>query len=91
MDIPASVLGQLGLKIQHSLRAFTANDRQVIKQTAQNYPETTFYKTKDLITQLGIGEALVNLLNDRRDSNSLSTHNDVYAQKQNGCFNPKRN
>ena len=65
MDVPASVLGQLGLKIQHSLRAFTANDRQVIKQTAQNYPETSFYKTEDLITQLGIGEALVTLLNEK--------------------------
>jgi DNA helicase HerA-like ATPase len=65
MDVPASVLGQLGLKIQHSLRAFTANDRQVIKQTAQNYPETTFYKTEDVITQLGIGEALVTLLNEK--------------------------
>jgi len=65
MDVPASVLGQLGLKIQHSLRAFTANDRQVIKQTAQNYPETTFYKTEDLITQLGIGEALITLLNEK--------------------------
>lgn len=65
MDVPASVLGQLGLKIQHSLRAFTAADRQVIKQTAQNYPETTFYKTEDLITQLGIGEALVTLLNEK--------------------------
>jgi uncharacterized protein len=65
MDVPASVLGQLGLKIQHSLRAFTAADRQVIKQTAQNYPETTFYKTDDLITQLGIGEALITLLNEK--------------------------
>ncbi|MBA2248676.1 MAG: DUF853 family protein [Chitinophagaceae bacterium] len=65
MDIPASVLAQLGLKIQHSLRAFTADDRKMIKQTAQNYPETTFYKTEDLITQLGIGEALVTLLNEK--------------------------
>ncbi|MGH2563221.1 MAG: helicase HerA-like domain-containing protein, partial [Ginsengibacter sp.] len=65
MDVPASVLGQLGLKIQHALRAFTAADRIVIKQTAQNYPETTFYKTEDLITQLGIGEALVTILNEK--------------------------
>ena len=65
MDIPASVLAQLGLKIQHSLRAFTAMDRKAIKQTAQNYPESTFYKTEDLITQLGIGEALVTLLNEK--------------------------
>ena len=65
MDVPAGILGQLGLKIQHTLRAFTANDRTVIKQTAQNYPMTEFYKTDDLITQLGIGEALVTLLNEK--------------------------
>ncbi len=65
MDIPASVLGQLGLKIQHALRAFTAADRKTIKQTADNYPETAYYKTEDLITQLGIGEALVTLLSEK--------------------------
>jgi DNA helicase HerA-like ATPase len=65
MDVPASVLGQLGLKVQHALRAFTAADRKVIKQTSENYPETAFYKTEDLITQLGIGEALVTMLNEK--------------------------
>jgi DNA helicase HerA-like ATPase len=65
MDIPASVLAQLGLKVQHALRAFTAADRKVIKQTAENYPETQFYKTEDLITGLGIGEALVTMLNEK--------------------------
>src|SRR5215213_3224833 len=45
MDVPAGVLGQLGMKMQHALRAFTAADRKVIKQTAENYPETVFYKT----------------------------------------------
>jgi uncharacterized protein len=65
MDVPASVLAQLGLKIQHALRAFTAADRKVIKQTAQNYPETEFYKTEDLITQLGTGEAFVTILNEK--------------------------
>ena len=65
MDVPASVLSQLGLKIQHALRAFTAADRKVIKQTAENYPESAFYKTEDLITELGIGEALVTILNEK--------------------------
>lgn len=65
MDVPASVLAQLGLKVQHALRAFTAADRKVIKQTAENYPETTFYKTEDLITQMGIGEAFVTMLNEK--------------------------
>jgi DNA helicase HerA-like ATPase len=64
-DIPAAVLSQLGLKIQHALRAFTAADRKSIKQAADNYPETDFYKVDELITQLGIGEALVTLLNEK--------------------------
>lgn len=72
MDIPASVLGQLGLKMQHALRAFTAADRKVIKQTAENYPETKYYKTEDLITQLGIGEALVTMLNEKGIPTSLA-------------------
>jgi DNA helicase HerA-like ATPase len=65
MDVPSSVLSQLGMKVQHALRAFTAADRKTIKQTAENYPETTFYKTEDLITQLGIGEALITILNEK--------------------------
>ena len=65
MDVPSGVLAQLGLKVQHALRAFTAVDRKTIKQTAENYPDTTFYKTEDLITQLGIGEALVTMLDEK--------------------------
>jgi DNA helicase HerA-like ATPase len=65
MDVPASVLAQLGLKVQHALRAFTAADRKTIKQTAENYPESEFYKTENLITELGIGEALVTMLNEK--------------------------
>lgn len=64
-DIPKGVLAQLGLKIQHALRAFTANDRQAIKQTAENYPISEFYKTNEIITSLGIGEALVTVLNEK--------------------------
>ncbi|HRN58437.1 MAG TPA: DUF853 family protein, partial [Agriterribacter sp.] len=64
-DVPASVLSQLGLKVQHALRAFTAADRKTIKQAAENYPETNYYKVNDLITELGIGEALVTMLNEK--------------------------
>lgn len=65
MDVPASVLAQLGLKVQHALRAFTAADRKVIKQTAENYPTSEFYKTDELLTQVGIGEALITMLNEK--------------------------
>jgi hypothetical protein len=64
-DIPDDILGQLGLKVQHALRAFTAKDRQAIKSVAENYPYSDFYKTDELLTQLGIGEALVTALDER--------------------------
>lgn len=64
-DIPAPILSQLGLKVQHALRAFTAADRKTIKQAAENFPETEFYQTDELLTQMGIGEALVTLLNEK--------------------------
>ena len=64
-DVPESVLGQLGLKVQHALRAFTAKDRATIKKTAQNYPLTDHYDTEALITSLGIGEALVTALSEK--------------------------
>nr|WP_321225146.1 helicase HerA-like domain-containing protein [uncultured Psychroserpens sp.] len=64
-DVPEAVLGQLGLKVQHALRAFTAKDRKAIKLTAQNYPDTNFYDTADVLTSLGIGEALVSALDEK--------------------------
>lgn len=64
-DIPAGVLSQLGLKVQHALRAFTAADRKSIRQAAQNYPETDYYNVDELITTLGTGEALVTVLNEK--------------------------
>jgi uncharacterized protein len=64
-DVPAAVLGQLGLKIQHALRAFTAIDRRKIKEAADNYPLTDFFKTEEVITSMGIGEALVTALDEK--------------------------
>ncbi len=64
-DVPQSVLSQLGLKIQHALRAFTAQDRKMIKLTAENYPLSDFYKTDELLTSLGIGEAAISALNEK--------------------------
>jgi DNA helicase HerA-like ATPase len=65
MDVPSGVLAQLGLKIQHALRAFTANDRKAIKLTADNYPTSDYYNTSEILTSLGIGEALVTALNEK--------------------------
>lgn len=64
-DIPDAVLAQLGLKVQHALRAFTEKDRKAIKKTAENYPVSEFYKTDELLTSLGIGQALVSALDEK--------------------------
>lgn len=64
-DVPNAVLSQLGLKVQHALRAFTANDRKAIKLTAQNYPLSDYYVVDQLLTELGIGEAIITALNEK--------------------------
>jgi DNA helicase HerA-like ATPase len=64
-DVPPSVLAQLGLKVQHALRAFTAKDRKNIKIAAENYPLTSYYDTENLLTQMGIGEAFISVLNEK--------------------------
>jgi DNA helicase HerA-like ATPase len=64
-DIPERILSQLGAKIQHALRAFTAKDRKDIKLVAENYPTTSYYKVNELLTELGVGEALVTVLNEK--------------------------
>ncbi|MCX2720632.1 helicase HerA-like domain-containing protein [Lentiprolixibacter aurantiacus] len=64
-DVPDEVLAQLGLKVQHALRAFTARDRKAIKLTAENYPISEYYDTKEVLTSLGIGEALITALDEK--------------------------
>jgi DNA helicase HerA-like ATPase len=64
-DIPDIILSQLGTKIQHALRAFTARDRKDIKLVAENFPVSEYYQTDQLITELGIGEALVTVLSEK--------------------------
>jgi len=71
-DIPNGVLSQLGLKVQHALRAFTATDRKAIKLTAENYPISEYYKTDETITSLGIGEALVTALSEKGNPTPLA-------------------
>ena len=61
-DIPADVLAQLGNRFQHALRAFTPDDAKALKATAGTFPRTPFYDIEKELTSLGIGEALVTVL-----------------------------
>ncbi len=64
-DIPETVLGQLGNRIQHALRAFTPNDAENLRKTVKTYPTSTFYAIDKALTSLGTGQALVTVLNDK--------------------------
>ena len=63
LDIPDNVLGQMGMKIQHALRAYTPKDRKVIRSVADSFRANPAFDTESVITELGTGEALVSVLN----------------------------
>ncbi len=63
-DVPGEVLGQLGNRVQHALRAFTPDDAKALKAAASTYPTSDFYDVKDLLTSMGIGEAAVTILSE---------------------------
>ncbi len=65
LDIPENILGQLGLKIEHALRAFTAKDRKTVKAVADSFRANPDFDTKEVVTQLGTGEALVSILDEK--------------------------
>ena len=64
-DVPADVLGQLGNRVQHALRAFTPDDAKALKAAVSTYPTSEFYDIAALLTQMGIGEAAVTILSSR--------------------------
>ena len=64
-DIPDSVLSQLGNRVQHVLRAFTPKDAEGLKQTVKTYPRSDFYEIDQILTTLGIGQALITVLNEK--------------------------
>ncbi len=65
LDVPDSVLGQLGNRVQHALRAFTPRDRKAVRAAAQTFRENPALDTEQVITELGVGEALVSVLDEK--------------------------
>jgi DNA helicase HerA-like ATPase len=63
-DIPGDILGQLGNRIQHALRAFTPDDEKALRAAVKTYPKSDFYDIQTLLTSMGIGEAAVTILSD---------------------------
>lgn len=65
LDIPEDILGQLGMRIQHALRAFTPKDKKTIKAVAGTFRQNPEINTETAVTELGIGEALVSVLDQK--------------------------
>jgi uncharacterized protein len=65
LDVPESVLGQLGNRVQHALRAFTPRDQKAVKTAADTLRPNPKLKAEKVITELGVGEALVSLLDEK--------------------------
>jgi DNA helicase HerA-like ATPase len=63
-DVPENILSQLGNRVQHALRAFTPRDQKAVRITAETFPPNPAFKVVDVITHLGVGEALVTTLQD---------------------------
>ena len=63
-DVPGDVLGQLGNRVQHALRAFTPDDAKALKATVGTFPTSEFYDLEETLPQLGIGEAMVTILDE---------------------------
>jgi hypothetical protein len=63
-DVPSEILGQLGNRVQHALRAFTPEDAKALKATVSTFPKSPFYDMETLLTSMGIGEAAVTILSE---------------------------
>jgi DNA helicase HerA-like ATPase len=61
-DVPEDILGQLGNRVQHALRAFTAKDRKELRQAAQTYRDNPRFSTEEAIREVGVGEAVTSML-----------------------------
>ena len=71
LDVPDVVLGQLGNRVQHALRAFTPRDQKAVKAAAQTFRQNKDSMSKPVITELGVGEALVSFLNEKGQPNMV--------------------
>ncbi len=89
-DIPESVLGQLGNKVQHALRAFTPNDQKVIKATARSFRQNPDLDIETALTELGVGEALISLLNEKGQPEIVQRAMVVPPRSQIGPITPEQ-
>lgn len=89
-DIPENILGQLGNRIQHALRAFTPKDQKAVRTAAETFRANPLFKTEDAIMQLGTGEALVSFLDSNGAPCVVQRAKILFPLSQIGAITPQQ-
>lgn len=89
-DLPEGVLGQLGNRVQHALRAFTPKDKAAVKAAAQTFRPNPEFSTEAVITELGTGEALVSVLDAKGSPSMVKKAKMLFPLSQIGALPPER-
>jgi DNA helicase HerA-like ATPase len=90
LDIPEVVLGQLGNRVQHALRAFTPRDQKAVKAAAQTFRQNPKLKTETVLTELAVGEALVSMLDENGSPEIVERAKIVPPRSQVGAITPEQ-
>ena len=88
LDIPEVVLGQLGNRVQHALRAFTPRDQKAVKAAAETFRQNPKLKVQEVLTQLAVGEALVSMLDENGSPQIVERAKIVPPRSQVGAITP---
>lgn len=89
-DIPVEVLGQLGNRIQHALRAFTPQDQKAVRAAAQTFRTNPAFDTEQAILELGTGEALVSFLDEKGAPSVVERAKMLFPMSQIGAITPQQ-
>src|SRR5438034_2791784 len=90
LDIPDVVLGQLGNRVQHALRAFTPRDQKAVQAAAETFRQNPKLKTQEVLTQLAVGEALVSMLDENGTPEIVERARIVPPRSQVGAITPEQ-
>ena len=89
-DIPIEILGQLGNRIQHALRAFTPQDQKIVRAVAQTFRKNPAFETEQAILELGTGEALVSLLDEKGAPSIVERAKMLFPMSHIGAITPQQ-
>ncbi len=89
-DIPDAILGQLGNRVQHALRAFTPKDQKAVRSAAETFRANPAFKTEDAIMELATGEALVSFLDEKGSPSMVQRAKILFPLSQIGAVTPQQ-